>query len=111
MSETDCVVITGSHNFSQAASKTNDENLVIVKGNQPLAQAYLAHTVAVWHHVSQLLLSLALSMDFHTFAFCMQYRWRFAHNKNTGVWNGELAKDDSWQAPFFDTGNAKSHEL
>ena len=36
----DCAVITGSHNFSVAASGKNDENLVIVRGNKQLAQAY-----------------------------------------------------------------------
>jgi len=47
-----CAVITGSHNFSVAASTKNDENLVIVRGNQKLAQAYALHINGVYDHYS-----------------------------------------------------------
>ena len=48
----DCAVITGSHNFSVAASEKNDENLVIVRGNKTLAQAYALHINGVYDHYS-----------------------------------------------------------
>jgi hypothetical protein len=48
----DCAVITGSHNFSVAASGKNDENLVIVRGNKQLAQAYALHINGVYDHYS-----------------------------------------------------------
>lgn len=47
-----CVVITGSHNLSPAASARNDENLVIVRGNRRLAQAYAVHINGVYDHYS-----------------------------------------------------------
>jgi phosphatidylserine/phosphatidylglycerophosphate/cardiolipin synthase-like enzyme len=47
-----CAVITGSHNFSVSASEKNDENLVIVRGNQRLAQAYALHVNGVYDHYS-----------------------------------------------------------
>jgi phosphatidylserine/phosphatidylglycerophosphate/cardiolipin synthase-like enzyme len=47
-----CTVITGSHNFSDAASAKNDENLVIVRGNAKLAQAYALHINGVYDHYS-----------------------------------------------------------
>jgi len=47
-----CTVITGSHNFSVAASEKNDENLVIVRGNKQLAQAYALHINGVYDHYS-----------------------------------------------------------
>jgi phosphatidylserine/phosphatidylglycerophosphate/cardiolipin synthase-like enzyme len=47
-----CAVITGSHNFSISASEKNDENLVIVRGNQKLAQAYALHINGVYDHYS-----------------------------------------------------------
>lgn len=47
-----CAVITGSHNFSDSASQHNDENLVIVRGNQKLAQAYAVHINGVYDHYS-----------------------------------------------------------
>jgi phosphatidylserine/phosphatidylglycerophosphate/cardiolipin synthase-like enzyme len=45
-----CAVVTGSHNFSEAASQKNDENLVIVRGNKTLAQAYALHINGVYDH-------------------------------------------------------------
>ncbi len=47
---TDPVVITGSHNFSLGASGKNDENFVIVRGNEQLARHYAAHILSVYHH-------------------------------------------------------------
>jgi phosphatidylserine/phosphatidylglycerophosphate/cardiolipin synthase-like enzyme len=47
-----CAVVTGSHNFSDSASKKNDENLVIVRGNTKLAQAYALHINGVYDHYS-----------------------------------------------------------
>ena len=48
----DCAVVTGSHNFSVSASEKNDENLVIVRGNKRLAQAYAVHINGVYDHYS-----------------------------------------------------------
>jgi len=48
----DCAVVTGSHNFSVSASQKNDENLIIVRGNQKLAQAYALHINGVYDHYS-----------------------------------------------------------
>jgi hypothetical protein len=48
----DCAVITGSHNFSASASEKNDENLVIIRGNQKLAQAYALHINGAYDHYS-----------------------------------------------------------
>jgi phosphatidylserine/phosphatidylglycerophosphate/cardiolipin synthase-like enzyme len=47
-----CAVITGSHNFSDSASTKNDENLVIIRGNTKLAQAYALHINGVYDHYS-----------------------------------------------------------
>ena len=35
------VLITGSFNFTKAAEENNAENLLIMKGNKPLADAYI----------------------------------------------------------------------
>ncbi|MBX3235843.1 MAG: hypothetical protein KF814_06805 [Nitrospiraceae bacterium] len=47
---TNPIVVTGSHNFSKSASEKNDENFVIVRGNQELARQYSAHILSVYHH-------------------------------------------------------------
>jgi phosphatidylserine/phosphatidylglycerophosphate/cardiolipin synthase-like enzyme len=46
----DALVITGSHNFSITASKKNDENYMVVVGNQALANAYVTNCMAVYDH-------------------------------------------------------------
>jgi phosphatidylserine/phosphatidylglycerophosphate/cardiolipin synthase-like enzyme len=46
----DSVVITGSHNLGFKASYSNDENLVIVRGNRAVAEAYAAHVLDVYEH-------------------------------------------------------------
>lgn len=45
-----CVVAFGSHNFGYKASYSNDENLMIVRGHQELAEAYAAHVLDVYDH-------------------------------------------------------------
>ncbi|SKC99725.1 Phosphatidylserine/phosphatidylglycerophosphate/cardiolipin synthase [Burkholderia sp. YR290] len=47
---TNPVVVTGSHNFSGAASGSNDDNFIIVRGNQELALHYATHVLSVYHH-------------------------------------------------------------
>lgn len=42
---TDATVITGSFNFTHAAQYRNAENLLILRGNPPLAEAYASN----WH--------------------------------------------------------------
>src|SRR6185436_15084598 len=49
------ILLTGSHNMGEKASRANDDNLNIIEGNPALVQAYTIHMLAVYHH----------------------YRWRF----------------------------------
>ena len=75
-------VITGSHNFSGAASEKNDENFVIVRGNRELALEYSAHVLSVYQH----------------------YRWRSVVQSmaRTGKRPEALLQEtDGWQARFM----------
>lgn len=77
-----CVVAFGSHNLGYKASYSNDENLTIVQGHMPLAQAYVTHVLDVYDH----------------------YRFRAAEaqgsadTKDHKPWDGFLATTDGWQA-------------
>ena len=75
------VVMTGSHNLGFKASSENDDNLVIVEGNAPLAAAYAVNIIAIYH----------------------TYRWNSyvnAHRQDATVWHGP--KDsDHWQASYL----------
>jgi phosphatidylserine/phosphatidylglycerophosphate/cardiolipin synthase-like enzyme len=45
-----CTLIVGSHNLGFKASYENDENLLIIRGNRPLAEAYMVHVLDVYEH-------------------------------------------------------------
>ncbi len=79
----DCVVITGSHNLGYKASYSNDENLLIIRGNQALAQAYAVHVLDVYDH----------------------YRFRYIQQQQgkAGAFSGFLSTDSGWQKPYFTT--------
>ena len=46
----DPTVVTGSHNFSIAASEQNDENYIVVRGDRALAEAYAVNVESAWRH-------------------------------------------------------------
>lgn len=81
---TDCITILGSHNLGFKASYSNDENFLIVKGDQALAQAYAVHILDVFDH----------------------YRFRaieteLAKKKKKG-WSGFLETGEEWQKGYVE---------
>jgi phosphatidylserine/phosphatidylglycerophosphate/cardiolipin synthase-like enzyme len=46
----DSVVVTGSHNLGFRASYCNDENMLIIRNNRAVAEAYAAHVLDVYEH-------------------------------------------------------------
>ena len=75
------VVITGSHNLGYKASTKNDDNMMIVEGNAPLAAAYAINIIAIYQ----------------------SYRWNSyvtAHAKDPQVWHG-LVDDPKWQDSYL----------
>src|SRR3977135_2961761 len=75
------VLMTGSHNLGFKASNANDDNLVIIEGNAPLAAAYAINIIAIFQN----------------------YRWNSyveAHRNDPRVWHG-LVDNDQWQASYL----------
>jgi hypothetical protein len=77
-----CKVITGSHNFSGAASEKNDDNFVVVHGNRALAEAYAVACISTYRH----------------------YGWRAyvkdKADKNEKAWE-HLKDSDIWQKEYL----------
>lgn len=48
--EKNCVIVTGSHNLGFKASYSNDENMILIKGNTLIAKAYATHILDVVNH-------------------------------------------------------------
>jgi phosphatidylserine/phosphatidylglycerophosphate/cardiolipin synthase-like enzyme len=71
------VVMTGSHNMGPKASAKNDDNLIIIENNGPLAQAYAVNIISIYQN----------------------YQWRLYRQEQhpaNEVWSG-LEKTDAWQ--------------
>ncbi len=81
----DCTVVTGSHNLGYKASYSNDENMVIIRGNQPIAEAFAAHVLDVVNH------------------YKFRYRLQEMHQQGDleKAWQ-DLEDDDKWQDKYFD---------
>lgn len=86
-----CVVAFGSHNLGYKASYTNDENLMIVRGHQPLALAYAAHVLDVYDHYR----FRAVEADRAAEAKAAEAAGRPAERAEP--WDGFLSTDDTWQ--------------
>jgi phosphatidylserine/phosphatidylglycerophosphate/cardiolipin synthase-like enzyme len=86
----DCRVVTGSHNFSGAASEQNDENFVVIRENRRLAEAYAVACMSTYAH----------------------YRWRaYVRDKMAAgeeIWD-HLDKNPAWQDGRL-TAPQKSHQ-
>jgi phosphatidylserine/phosphatidylglycerophosphate/cardiolipin synthase-like enzyme len=78
-----CVVVTGSHNQGFQASYNNDENLAIIKGHRPIAEAYAANALDIYDH----------------------YAWRWWQAKEGSAAWTSLKPGDTWQNSYFDDAN------
>ncbi|HYZ61751.1 MAG TPA: phospholipase D-like domain-containing protein [Acetobacteraceae bacterium] len=78
-----CAVVTGSHNLGYQASYNNDENMAIIKGHRPLAEAYAANALDIYDHYA--------------------WRWWLARDP-AHAWTS-LKTDDSWQSHYFDANS------
>lgn len=92
MSKDDCVVITGSHNLGFKASYANDENLLIIRKNQPLALAYATHVLDVYDHYKFRAVQEEITRE------SMQSN----KPRDVPTGHGLLETTDSWQDKYFD---------
>lgn len=80
------IVVFGSHNFSKAASASNDENLLIIEGDTVLADMYMIEMFRLYDH----------------------YRFRF--NQADKDSSPALCPDNSWCDDYFDPEHTKYAE-
>jgi phosphatidylserine/phosphatidylglycerophosphate/cardiolipin synthase-like enzyme len=92
MSETDCVVITGSHNLGFKASYANDENMLVLRGNRPLALAYTTHVLDIYDHYK-----FRAVLEQQTREIML--KGKPAPKRPTG--KGFLQTTDAWQDPYI----------
>jgi phosphatidylserine/phosphatidylglycerophosphate/cardiolipin synthase-like enzyme len=71
----DPVVISGSANFSDASTRNNDENMLVIRGDQRVADIYLGEFMRLWRH----------------------HRFRYIENKLA-----EEGQDDGYEPNYLD---------
>jgi len=87
----DPLVITGSANFSDASTTSNDENMVVIRGDKRVADIYLGEFMRLWQH----------------------YRFRYVENaiaeshKKTDYKPNYLCESDAWVPPYYKKNSIK----
>jgi phosphatidylserine/phosphatidylglycerophosphate/cardiolipin synthase-like enzyme len=85
----DPLVVTGSANFSDASTSTNDENMLVIKGNKRVADIYLGEYMRLYSH------------------YAFREAVQIFIEKNPGakpedMKQGFLQEKGDWTAPYFD---------
>ena len=85
----DPVIITGSANFSDASTRDNDENMLVIRGEKAIADIYSTEFFRLWNH----------------YAF---REWAVTQNDTSTARPQFLKTDDSWRNIYYeDTEQAR----
>ncbi len=91
---TDPTIISGSHNLSENASRSNDENFLIIRGNTDLADCYACEVLRFYDH------------------YRFRYFMKQAKDKNAKrKFNLNLAVNSSWTDEYFGGSKQLDREL
>jgi len=85
-------VVSGSANFNKPSCTENDENMIVIRGNQRVADIYLGEFMRLFTHFRAR--GLAAS------ARTKEQQAKFLF----------LCPDDSWLEPFYKSGSARMQE-
>ncbi|MEO9363500.1 MAG: phospholipase D-like domain-containing protein, partial [Nitrososphaera sp.] len=88
----DPVVITGSANFSDASTKNNDENMLVIRGSKYAADVYLGEFMRLFMH--------------YYFRSIVKEKGPEGSDPEAGYLKG----DDSWLKPYYQNGTPKYME-
>ena len=91
----DPIVISGSANFSDASTRKNDENMLIIRGDTRVADIYLGEFMRLFNH-----------FKFREFA----NRQKKRATETAGEAGDFLTPDDSWRAPYYEADSMKAKE-
>jgi phosphatidylserine/phosphatidylglycerophosphate/cardiolipin synthase-like enzyme len=83
------IVVTGSANFSQSSTDTNDENMLVIRGDKRIADIYFGEFLRLYTH----------------YAFRESVKF-FTEKQQAGTpedWRPQYLVDaDTWMGPYFD---------
>lgn len=87
----DPTVITGSANFSPDSTTTNDENMLVIRGDTEVADVYFTEFSRIFNHF-----------------YARYWAARLTKGATDAEAHSFLAETDVWQKPYFTPGNPKS---
>jgi phosphatidylserine/phosphatidylglycerophosphate/cardiolipin synthase-like enzyme len=83
------VVVTGSANFSDASTRTNDENMLVIKDNTRVADIYLGEYMRLYsHYAFREAVKIFLEQN--------------PHAKPEDIRQGFLIEQGDWTKPYFE---------
>jgi phosphatidylserine/phosphatidylglycerophosphate/cardiolipin synthase-like enzyme len=86
----DPTVITGSANFSSASTSSNDENMLVIRGDQRVADIYLTEFARMFNHM-----------------YARYWARRLNETHPDPDEHSFLRETADWQDPYFKEGNPK----
>jgi len=84
--------VTGSANFSEASTRTNDENMLVIKGNTRVADIYLGEYMRLYSHYAYRE-AVKIFLEQHPDA------------KPEDMKQGFLIEKGDWTKSYFDPGD------
>jgi phosphatidylserine/phosphatidylglycerophosphate/cardiolipin synthase-like enzyme len=88
-------LVSGSANFSKASTDTNDENVLVIRGDKRIADIYFGEFTRLYSH----------------YAFREVVKWHMEEKKGRTAesWRPQyLIDDDSWMTPYFDASDVSA---
>jgi phosphatidylserine/phosphatidylglycerophosphate/cardiolipin synthase-like enzyme len=86
------VVITGSANFSEASTNTNDENMIVIRNDRRIADIYLGEFMRLWSH----------------YAFREAVKTAQENGEDPDEWKPNfLVENDTWQKDHYRVGSQR----
>lgn len=88
------IVVSGSANFSKASTDTNDENMLVIRGDKRIADIYFGEYQRLYAH----------------YAFRESVKWHLEHNQGTpDTWQPQFLIDsDDWMTTYFDEADTSA---
>ena len=91
-------VVTGSANFSVASTETNDENMIVIRGDKRIADIYFGEFLRLYSH--------------YAFREAVKNYMDKKKNASADDWKPQyLIDDDGWMTAYFDPADASARCL
>ena len=87
----DPIVIAGSANFSDASTKNNDENMLLIRGDKRVADIYLGEFMRLWKHHS--------------------YRESLSFKRAPNQPKNNFLRTDNWWEKFFEETDSATRRM